>query len=93
MPDLKIDTRTVIKLIIWSIVVGAFLSWQEWSPGDVYTWTVDKIAGAWDWIMNTGIENVLLGATIVVPIFLISRLRSSKKTDAVQHKPRDHDNT
>ncbi|MBL4787849.1 MAG: hypothetical protein JKY60_01930 [Kordiimonadaceae bacterium] len=75
MQRFDINFATVVKLIIWSTVVGAGLYWLEWSTGEVFGWAANKIAYAWAWIADIGFKYMLLGATIVVPIFLISRLR------------------
>jgi len=77
MKKLNLDLPTIIKLVIWSIVVGAVLMWFETSPGDIFGWIANKIAAIWGWFAGTGLEYLLLGATIVVPIFIISRLRKS----------------
>ena len=75
MQKLNLDLPTIIKLVIWSIAIGALLYWLEWSPGDIYGWIADKIAVIWGWFAGTGLQYLLLGATIVVPVFLFSRLR------------------
>ncbi len=79
MSNLKLDFSTIIKLAIWSIIVGAILYWLEWSTGEIYGWFIDKAARIWGWMAGTGIQYMLLGATIVVPVFIISRLRSGRK--------------
>jgi len=75
MSKLDLDFGTVIKLVIWSTIVGALLYWLEWSTGEIFGWIFDKIAAIWAWIADTGLKYMLLGATIVVPIFLISKFR------------------
>lgn len=75
MSKLDLDLPTIIKLVIWSIVVGALLYWLEWSTGDIFGWIANKIASIWNWFAGSGLKYMLLGATIVVPIFLFSRLR------------------
>jgi hypothetical protein len=75
MAKLDLDFPTILKLVIWSIVVGAALMWLETSPGDILGWIANKIAAVWNWFAGTGLEYLLLGATIVIPIFVISRLR------------------
>jgi hypothetical protein len=72
---MRVDTGIIIKLIIWSFLVGAFLYWMEWSPGDVYGWLANRLAGLWEWVSGTGLQYVLLGATIVVPVFLILQFK------------------
>lgn len=69
----QFDARVVIKLVIWSVVVGAVLYWLDLSPGDIYGSVINAFAGAWSWVSGAGLEYLLLGATIVVPIYVISR--------------------
>ena len=71
----KIDARTIIKLGIWSFLVGFILYSINLSPGEVYGWALNMIAGVWDWLASSGLQYILLGATIVIPVFLISRFR------------------
>ncbi|MFC3052034.1 DUF6460 domain-containing protein [Kordiimonas pumila] len=75
MAKLNLDFGTVVKLILWSTVVGALLYWLDISTGDIYGWIINKLAMIWGWLSGTGLKYMLLGATIVVPIFIISRLR------------------
>lgn len=79
MANLKLDFPTIIKLAVWSLIVGGILYWLEWSPGEIYGFIIDKFAGVWAWMANSGLKYMLLGATIVVPVFIISRLRSGRK--------------
>lgn len=75
MDKLKLDLGTIIKLAIYSMIVGALLYWLELSTGDIFGWLLNQIAKIWHWLANTGLKYMLLGATIVVPLFVISRLR------------------
>lgn len=75
MDKLRLDLRTIVKLAIYSLIVGGLLYWLEVSTGDIYGWIINKLAAIWGWLMNTGLKYMLLGATIVVPIFVISRMR------------------
>ena len=45
---MKIDAGTIIKLVIYSFLVGALLYWLNWSPGDVYGWIANRVADVWD---------------------------------------------
>ena len=76
---MKFDGRVVIKLVVWSFLVGAFLYWMEWTPKDVWAWAFDGISGVWGWVSGTGIQYVLVGAAIVVPVYLIRALSGRKK--------------
>lgn len=75
MAEKSITGGTVIKLVIYSFVVGFAMYKLEWSPGDVVGWVGTTIAEMWTWFSGSGLEYVLLGATIVVPLFLFSRFR------------------
>ena len=75
MSNKPITGGTVLKLVIYSFIVGYIMYSMEWSPGDILGWVADTIAGIWNWFSGSGLEYVLLGATIVVPIFLFTRFR------------------
>ena len=75
MSKLDLDFRTIFKLVFWSMAVGAVLYWFEWSTGDVFGYVANKVAAVWNWLVGTGLKYMLLGATIVVPVFLFTRLR------------------
>ncbi|MER0238811.1 DUF6460 domain-containing protein [Fulvimarina sp. MAC8] len=66
-----------IRLILMSILVGLLLSWFEISPRSVINWFVDAFNRIVD-VAFGSIDNVityfLLGAVIVVPIFIIMRV-------------------
>ncbi|NDV87075.1 hypothetical protein GTW51_10215 [Aurantimonas aggregata] len=68
-----------IRLILLSIAVGLILSWFSFSPWDVIDWFVDLFD--WLWItvfgsLDRAFDFFLLGAAIVIPLFIISRLFS-----------------
>lgn len=75
MKKLDLDFSTILKLVIYSTIVGAILYWLQISTGEIFGWIFDKIAAIWNWILGTGLKYMLLGATIVVPIWIISQLR------------------
>ncbi len=69
--------RVFIRLLILSLVVGFVLSWTGIYPSDIFNWLFD----AGRWIYDQGflffadtLDYLLLGAAIVVPVFLIGRL-------------------
>jgi len=66
-----------IRLVLLSIVVGLILSWLSWDPRDVIDWFVRLVD--WVWVslfgsLERAVYYFILGAAIVVPVFLISRL-------------------
>lgn len=76
---MKIQGGDIVKILVWSFLVGLFLYWMEWSPGDVYGWMAGTFAGIWDWLVGTGLQYVLLGATIVVPVYFLMRLKNRRR--------------
>ena len=72
-----ITFRTVLHVILASLIVGMVMAWFKVQPMDVLRWitgNVDEvIANAQAWI-GWAIKYVLLGAVIVVPIWLLSYL-------------------
>lgn len=73
--------RTAIRLIIASIVVGAFLAFWGVSPAEFWSGIFEFVRGIVGWLgdsvgeilMNLG-TYLLFGAAIVVPVWLIMRL-------------------
>ncbi|MFC4346778.1 DUF6460 domain-containing protein [Kordiimonas lipolytica] len=76
---MQFNAGVIIKLLIWSFLVGLLLYWLEWSPGDVYGWIANKVATLWDWLVGSGLQYVLLGATIVVPIYFIMQFKNRRR--------------
>ncbi len=70
-------TRTVVKLLIWCLIVGILLSFFDISPlnvlasisqtaRDIFKAVVDAIAWA--------LPYLIAGAVIVIPVWLVIRL-------------------
>ena len=79
-------TRTVIQLVIISIFVGALLSFlglgpQEFWRGifDAIKNVVSAIGESFSEIALNLITYLVIGAAVVVPIWLIARLLSGRK--------------
>jgi hypothetical protein len=67
----------LLKLALLSLAVGILLSWLDLQPLDLVEWVVDLVRDAWSMVFGSlgrAAEYFVLGAVIVVPIFLISRL-------------------
>lgn len=67
----------LLRLVIISFVVGVILSWLDLRPLDLVDWSVDFVRWAWTSIFgsfNRAVDYFLLGAVIVIPIFILSRL-------------------
>ncbi|WP_185985277.1 DUF6460 domain-containing protein [Aureimonas mangrovi] len=70
----------LLKLALLSLAVGILLSWLNLQPLDLVEWIVDLVRDAWSMVFGSlgrAAEYFVLGAVIVVPIFLISRLMKS----------------
>lgn len=80
MSNKPITGGTILKLVIYSFIIGYIMYAMEWSPGDILGWIADTIADVWNWFSGSGLEYVLLGATIVVPIFLFTRFRDRMRS-------------
>jgi hypothetical protein len=70
-------SNVFVRLLFVSLIVGAFLMWLDVRPVDIYRGLVDTV----DHIWNLGFgairevaDYVLVGAVIVVPVWLVIRL-------------------
>ncbi len=78
----RITIHTVLKLLIASLCVGMLLAFFNLSPQDIISsaknFFGDMFANMGDWV-QWAVSYVLLGAVVVVPIWLVSYLwRASK---------------
>jgi hypothetical protein len=71
--------EVILKLAITSVIIGVVLSFFGLSPNNLY----DAMIRLGDWISSLGLDAVkkvfhylLLGAIIVVPLWLLSRIFS-----------------
>ena len=76
---------TLIKLVLFSFVIGLLLSFFEIDPAELlknFGATAEKVFEVVADIIEWGVKYVLLGAVVVVPIwlvfFLLGRLRGKK---------------
>ena len=70
-----------IRLLVISLLVGVVLSWLDIRPTDLFNNLVYLLESAWLSVfgsLNRTIDYVLMGAAIVVPIFLISRFLKTR---------------
>ncbi|MEO1700905.1 MAG: DUF6460 domain-containing protein [Pseudomonadota bacterium] len=76
-------TRTIIKLVVISILVGMVMSVFGWTPAGILQGFVDFFAKLWaqgfaalgrfgDWL--------ILGASVVIPVFIIMRLMNYRRS-------------
>jgi hypothetical protein len=70
----RITFNTILRILIASLVVGMAMAFFRVQPSDVLHWVTggigDALANAQAWIGWT-VKYVLLGAVIVVPIWLM----------------------
>ena len=67
----------IVKLILLSIAVGLVLSWLDWSPREILAWITDFFSWVWYSLfgsLDRAVDYFILGAVIVIPLFIISRL-------------------
>lgn len=70
MPPITI--ATVVKLVVWSLVVGAVLAFLNIDPLDIFGWLRDGVRGLVDnleYYSSRALTYVLLGAVVVVPVW------------------------
>ncbi len=74
--------RTVVKLIVISFIVGAVMSAFNWYPLDIVYAVRDFLVNVW----NLGFaalgrfgDYLVLGAVIVIPVFLVLRVLSYRR--------------
>lgn len=75
----EFNMKVALKLIFWSLVVGFLLKYFGKTASDIYGAALNSLAKAFDWLTQTGFEYILLGAAIVVPIYLFSEWRKSRR--------------
>lgn len=74
--------RVVLKLIVVSFLVGIVMSFFGWSAWNIFYEIQDFLAGIW----AMGFDAIyrfwsyfLLGAAVVIPVFIILRLLSFRR--------------
>lgn len=71
----------IVRLLVISLLVGVVLSWLDLRPVEILDSLVNLVHWAWVSVfgsLNRAVDYVLMGAAIVVPIFLISRLLKTR---------------
>ena len=69
--------RIAIRLLVLSFIVGLVLSALNIDPFDIYLWIERLVLRIYDMgfaFFGDALEYLLIGALIVVPLFLLSRL-------------------
>lgn len=74
--------KVFVKLLIVSFLVGLVMNAFGWSPWDVYDGVRDFAVDVW----NSGFaalgragDYILLGAAVVIPVFIILRILSFRR--------------
>ncbi|HTV71059.1 MAG TPA: DUF6460 domain-containing protein [Rhizobiaceae bacterium] len=74
--------RIFLKLLVISFLVGLVMNAFGWWPVDIFRWIGESISELWNMgfraVANAAIY-VVLGAAIVVPIFLVMRLLAYRR--------------
>jgi hypothetical protein len=72
----------IVKLALASLLVGFLLSYFDLTPWTLFVWAQSEISslirGGWRSLGNLG-GYLLLGAMIVVPVWLLSRLLARRR--------------
>ncbi|AZN70800.1 hypothetical protein D5400_05500 [Georhizobium profundi] len=71
--------RTLVKLLVVSFIVGVVMNVMGWYPLDIYYFVRDFALYLWDLGFDAfgSVGNYLiLGAMVVIPVFLILRIVS-----------------
>ncbi|MBI1621039.1 DUF6460 domain-containing protein [Aquamicrobium zhengzhouense] len=74
--------RVALKLVVVSFLVGVVMVTFGWSPHDVLRGIADFFSGLWNMGFDAFyrfLSYFLIGAAVVVPVFLILRLLSWRK--------------
>ena len=74
--------RTIIKLVIASLIVGVVMKWIGFTPLDLLHFLGTNIREIFENLgsfASTLAEWLLLGATVVVPVWLVMRLLGGKR--------------
>jgi hypothetical protein len=69
--------RVLVRLLVISFIVGLVLSTLNIHPFDVYYWAERAVLRIWDMgfaFFGDALDHLIVGALIVVPVFLLMRL-------------------
>jgi len=75
--------RVLIKLIVLSFLVGIVMSAFGWTPADIFYGIRDAVLRVWYMgfdAVDRFIGYFLLGAAVVVPVFLLIRLLNYRRS-------------
>ena len=78
----RITLGTVVKLLLASLAVGFALTMLDLTPQDLLLQVIERARGAFDWAaghLGGAVSYALVGAVIVVPIWLLVSLAKAFK--------------
>jgi len=70
----RITGGTVVKLLIFSLLVGFLLTWLNVGPQDVFQYGIENAEKIFNWavdLFGNALTYILLGAVVVLPIWLV----------------------
>ena len=70
----RISGGTVVKLLIFSLLVGLVLAGLNVGPQDVFQYGIDNVEKIFNWavdLFGKAFTYILLGAVVVIPIWLV----------------------
>lgn len=73
-PDPKTVLSTILKLAVVSLIVGLLLSWLDITPEDIFANFGDTVLAIFNKaedLVEWGAGYIVIGAVIVVPIWLV----------------------
>ncbi|UXM95388.1 DUF6460 domain-containing protein [Bartonella sp. HY329] len=74
--------RVLVKLLIFSLIIGALLNFFGWTPVNVFERLWDTLVHLWHSGFSSASQLfsvIFVGAAVVVPIFIIIRILSLRK--------------
>jgi hypothetical protein len=75
--------NVLVRLLFVSLIVGAFLLWLDIRPADIYRGIVDTINRIWGLgfgAIREVADYILVGAVIVVPVWLVIRILNMRNS-------------
>jgi len=74
--------RVLLKLLVLSFIVGIVMAAFDWTPWDLYLGVRNFVLRIWDMgfaALGRFGEYIVIGAAVVVPVFIILRILSYRR--------------
>jgi len=74
--------RVLLKLLVLSFIVGIVMAAFDWTPWDLYLGVPNFVLRIWDMgfaALGRFGEYIVIGAAVVVPVFIILRILSYRR--------------